>query len=81
MLTTTQVLPATSTVTTLALTFVVYLLFLPIYRLYFSPLSKFPGPKLAALTGLYEFYYDYWLEGKYVFEIERMHSKYGESSS
>lgn len=47
-----------------------------IHRLYFSPLAKFPGSKLAA-TGWYEFYYDCWLEGKYLFEIEKMHKKYG----
>ncbi|KAF2248555.1 cytochrome P450 [Trematosphaeria pertusa] len=50
---------------------------LVIYRLYFSPLAKFPGSKLAAATGWYEFYFDYRYNGKYVFEIERMHKKYG----
>ncbi|RAL66217.1 hypothetical protein DID88_005889 [Monilinia fructigena] len=50
---------------------------LVVYRLFFSPLAKFPGSKLAAATSWYEFYFDYWLEGKYVFEIERMHKMYG----
>ena len=53
---------------------------LVIYRLYFSPISKFPGPKLAAATSMYEFYYDWWLNGKYIFKIEEMHKKYGTSS-
>ncbi|KAK3337578.1 cytochrome P450 [Cercophora scortea] len=48
-----------------------------IYRLYFSPQAKFPGSKLAAASGWYEFYYDYWLDGQYIFEIERIHKKYG----
>ncbi|KAB8231208.1 cytochrome P450 [Aspergillus alliaceus] len=46
-------------------------------RLYFHPLSKIPGPKLAAATHLYEWYYDIILVGKYLLEIERMHEKYG----
>lgn len=50
-----------------------------IYRLYFHPLSKFPGPKLAALTSLYEFYYNVVLGGRYLWEIERMHEKYGKN--
>lgn len=50
---------------------------LVVYRLFLSPLAKFPGSKLAAATGWYEFYFDWWLNGKYVFEIERMHRKYG----
>ena len=51
---------------------------LVIYRLYLNPLAEIPGPKLAAATGWYEFYYDCLLAGKYIFEIERMHDIYGE---
>lgn len=47
------------------------------YRLYLSPIAKFPGPKLAALTFLYEFYYDVWQEGKYTWKIRDLHDKYG----
>lgn len=54
-----------------------YMIYLAIYRLYFSPLAAFPGPKIAAATGLYEFYYDWWLSGQYIFEVEKMHKKYG----
>lgn len=35
-----------------------YTIFIAIQRLYFSPIAKFPGPKLAALTWWHEFYYD-----------------------
>ena len=47
------------------------------YRLFFSALSEFPGPKIAAVTGYYEFYYDFFRKGTYVFEIEKMHERYG----
>ena len=56
---------------------IIYGLALAIYRIYFHPLSKFPGPKLAASTLWCEFYYDVVLEGKWVWEIKRMHEKYG----
>lgn len=49
-----------------------------IHRLYFHPLSEFPGPKLAALTTWYEGYYDIVHRGRYLWEIEKMHKKYGE---
>lgn len=49
-----------------------------VYHLYFHPLSRFPGPKLAAATFIYEFYYDVIKSGMYIWEIERMHEKYGE---
>lgn len=58
-----------------------YFIGLVIYRLYFSPIARFPGPKIAAATGWYEFYYDYWKNGKYIFEIEKMHKKYGKCNS
>lgn len=54
-----------------------YLIALAIYRLYLSPLSKFPGPKLAAFTKWYEFYYDVVLQGQFTFQIEKMHKNYG----
>lgn len=48
-----------------------------IHRLYFSPLAKFPGPKLAAITYWYEFYYDCIRHGQFSWEIQRMHDKHG----
>ena len=50
---------------------------LGIYRLYFDPLAGFPGPKIAAATGWYEFYYDVMRGGQYIYIIEEMHKKYG----
>ncbi|KAI1078396.1 cytochrome P450 [Whalleya microplaca] len=41
------------------------------------PLYRFPGPKIAAMSYLYEAYYDWWLLGRYGNEIRHMHEKYG----
>lgn len=48
-----------------------------IYSVYFGPLSKCPGPKLAAATLLYEFYYDVILKGQYTYKIRELHQQYG----
>ncbi|MCJ1267522.1 hypothetical protein MMC22_007407 [Lobaria immixta] len=48
-----------------------------IYRLFLSPLARIPGPKLAALTSWYEFYYDVIKPGKYVWKIKDLHEEYG----
>ena len=45
------------------------------------PLSKIPGPKLAAATYLPEFYYDVILVGRYTHAIKQMHEKYGKHIS
>ncbi|KMU91874.1 cytochrome P450 monooxygenase [Coccidioides immitis H538.4] len=54
-----------------------YLAGLVIYRLYFHPLAKFPGPRYAALSRWHEIYYDVYLGGKFIFHIEDLHKKYG----
>ena len=50
------------------------------YNVYFHPLSKFPGPKLAAASRWYEGYYDNLVGqgGQYMYEIDRIHQKYGQ---
>ncbi|KAL5402290.1 hypothetical protein PMIN03_010802 [Paraphaeosphaeria minitans] len=55
----------------------VYTAVLVAHRLFFSPLAKFPGPKIAAVTTWYEFYHDYFRRGNYVFKIKEMHDRYG----
>ena len=56
---------------------VTYWICLALYRLYFSPLAKFPGPKLAAVTLWFEFYYDVIKRGRYTWKIAEMHKQYG----
>ena len=48
-----------------------------VYRLWLGPLAAFPGPRLAALTGWYETYFDCFQRGRYWVEIEKMHAQYG----
>ena len=55
----------------------IYGLLLVIYRLCFDPLAGFPGPRIAAATGWYEFYHDVIRRGQYIYKIEEMHKKYG----
>lgn len=61
----------------LLLVFFLYVIALYIYRMFFDQLSHIPGPKLAAASLWYEFYYDVVKKGQYTFEIGRMHEKYG----
>ena len=60
-----------------------YIVSTAIYRLYFHPLAKFPGRKIAALTKWYEFYFEILLppHGQYSKEVDAMHDKYGKYTS
>jgi len=59
----------------LAAAFATYLGWTCIYRRFFHPLAKIPGPFLPAVTLLYQSFYN----GRYYLEIARMHEKYGPS--
>jgi len=50
-------------------------------RLFFGSLAHIPGPRLAALTSWYEFYYDVIKPGQYVWKIKDLHAEYGGSPS
>ncbi|KAL8866610.1 MAG: hypothetical protein Q9174_006198 [Haloplaca sp. 1 TL-2023] len=71
-------LPAQDLLLLYPLLLVVYFIIVVIYRLYFSPLAKFPGPRLAASTLWYEYYYDVMKRGRYTWKIAELHSQYGE---
>lgn len=57
--------------------FALWLAIAALRRLVFHPLAHFPGPKLAALSKWYEFYYDVVLKGQFTFQIQDLHKKYG----
>ena len=52
-----------------------YGLILTVYRLFFSPLSAVPGPKLAAVTRLWILYHD--CKDRRTDTIVKLHRKYG----
>ncbi|KAK0712587.1 cytochrome P450-like protein [Lasiosphaeria miniovina] len=53
----------------------IYIICVAVYRLYFHPLAKYPGPVLARVTNLYMLYHAW--KGDRHLEFWRMHEKYG----
>ncbi|KAI0390583.1 trichodiene oxygenase [Xylariaceae sp. FL0594] len=60
-----------------AVTIALYFVSLAVYRLYFHPLARFPGSRVAAVTRYVEAYHDVVCNGQYEFKIAEMHKKYG----
>ena len=58
--------------------FILYRLGIVVYRLFLHPLAKFPGPKIAGVTSLYEAYYEILLNGQYSKKISELHDIHGE---
>ncbi|KAJ3495096.1 hypothetical protein NLG97_g3643 [Lecanicillium saksenae] len=48
-----------------------------IYRIYFHPLSRFPGPLLARVSYGYEFWFDVVHKGQFTRKVAQLHELYG----
>lgn len=58
----------------------VYRMALMLYNISpWHPLYHFPGPRLAGMTFLYEFWFDFVRHGRYTWQIQKMHDKYGKT--
>jgi hypothetical protein len=66
----------------LAYSLAAILLWLVLSRLVFHPLAKYPGPKLAGLTSLYEDLYEVYGDANYdyIWRIKELHDRYGGST-
>ncbi|KZV89604.1 cytochrome P450 [Exidia glandulosa HHB12029] len=49
-----------------------------VYRLFFHPLARFPGPKLAAASEWYRTYYEVYMNGGLVDKLTELHRQYGD---
>src|SRR4051812_46090066 len=73
-------LSPTSLLVAALLTWTLYLIGLAVYRLHLSPIAKFPGPKLAALSRWYDVYYEVVKKGQFTFNIQNLHKEYGKTA-
>lgn len=74
-----QYMPFTSVVAGGLLALALYKLSIIVYRLYFHPLARFPGPKLTAATYLVQVYHDLFNGegGQFPFAYQEWHDQYG----
>lgn len=69
--------PATSVPLAAGIVVLASIVYTIVYRIYLTPLARFPGPKLAAVSKAYQFYFDVLKAGKLPFELVRLHERYG----
>ncbi|PIA91898.1 Trichodiene oxygenase [Cercospora beticola] len=65
------------TILTITFVFALYITIRSIYRLFLSPVAQIPGPKLAAVSRLYELYFDLAQGGRLPWKIQELHDEYG----
>lgn len=56
---------------------VLWRIFIIIQRLFFHPLSSFPGPKIAGASTVYRMYYSIWKDGEMFGRTQELHKRYG----
>ena len=54
-----------------------WLFYVTIFRLFFHPLAQISGPRLAAITDLYRFYYTVIRRGDLLNHLKDLHKIYG----
>jgi hypothetical protein len=60
------------------LAIVVYWISIALYRITLHPLAQIPGPKLAAITLLYQTYYStHNGQSRFYKQVEQLHKQYG----
>ncbi|KAJ6134372.1 Cytochrome P450 E-class group I [Penicillium sp. IBT 18751x] len=69
-------IPVLTFVKIIPLAFLAYVLAIIVYRIWFHPLAKFPGPILAKVTNLYGGYFAW--KGDLHVDMLRCHEKYGD---
>ncbi|KAI9773785.1 MAG: hypothetical protein M1840_006010 [Geoglossum simile] len=70
--------PLSSLLLWFALLVVAWLAGVTVYRLFLHPLAHIPGPRIAACTYVYSFYFNVIVGGsRFYIQIEQLHRKYG----
>lgn len=62
---------------TIAAGLLVYWTLLGTYRLWIHPIAAVPGPRWAAITYAWQWYWDIWKDGCLVKQLPALHEKYG----
>ncbi|KAL3452060.1 putative benzoate 4-monooxygenase cytochrome P450 [Aspergillus insuetus] len=57
--------------------YLAYFAIIAIYRVTIHPLAHIPGPRLAGITYLYEWYHDIYHIGRFPWKLRELHEKYG----